>query len=112
MAAHCLAKHECHSRFIHTLYVLFDMDIVFDLSKNQVNLIKHGVSLLEAESLEWETAVVVEDARHSYGEQRMIGVGYIGNRLYVVVFVDRGSTRRIISLRKANQREVARYAET
>lgn len=88
------------------------MNIVFDPHKNQINLVKHGVSLLDAESLEWETAVVVEDARSSYGEQRMIGVGYIGNRLHVVVFVDRGVTRRIISLRKANQREVARYAET
>ena len=56
--------------------------------------------------------MVVEDARRSYGEQRMIGVGYVGNRLHVVVFVDRGATRRIISLRNANQREVARYAET
>ena len=49
------------------------MDIVFDPQKNQVNLAKHGVSLLEAEGLEWETAVVVEDTRRSYGEQRMIG---------------------------------------
>lgn len=87
------------------------MRVVFDPSKNLANLAKHGITLLEAESLEWETAVVVEDGRHQYGEQRMIGTGYIGNRLYVVVFVDRGVTRRIISLRKANLREVARYAE-
>lgn len=88
------------------------MKVVFDPSKNLANLAKHGIGLLEAESLEWETAVVVQDGRRSYGEQRMIGVGYIGNRLHVVVFVDRGVTRRIISLRKANQREVERYAKT
>ncbi len=88
------------------------MGIIFDPQKSQVNLTKHGISLLEAEGLEWENAVVVEDARRCYGEQRMIGIGYIGNRLHVVVFVDRGSTRRVISLRKANQREVVRYAET
>lgn len=38
-------------------------------------------------------------------------IGYIGLRLYYVAFVDRADGRRIISLRKANQREVKRYAE-
>jgi len=42
----------------------------------------------------------------------MIGIGYIGDRLFNVVFVERGEERRIISLRKANQREVKRYAKT
>ena len=31
--------------------------------------------------------------------------------LYYVVFVDRGAARRIISLRKANRREVKHYVE-
>lgn len=52
------------------------------------------------------------DQRHGYGELRMIGIGYIGYRLFNVVFVERGEERRIISLRKANQREVKRYANT
>jgi hypothetical protein len=42
----------------------------------------------------------------------MAGLGYTGDRLYFLVFVARGQERRIISLRKANQREVRRYAET
>jgi len=42
----------------------------------------------------------------------MAGLGYIGNRLCSVVFVDRAEERRIISLRKANQREVQRNAKT
>lgn len=41
----------------------------------------------------------------------MVAIGYIGLRLYVVVYVDRNGTRRIISLRKANSREEKRYAE-
>jgi hypothetical protein len=41
----------------------------------------------------------------------MAAIGYIGLRLYCVVFVDRPDSRREISLRKANQREVKRYAE-
>jgi uncharacterized DUF497 family protein len=41
----------------------------------------------------------------------MIGIAYIGLRLFVVVYVDRSEVRRIISLRKANRREINRYAE-
>ena len=40
-----------------------------------------------------------------------IGVGYIGLRLFCKVFTDRGDERRVISLRKANAREVANYAK-
>ena len=52
------------------------------------------------------------DQRRDHGEDRIAGLGYIGDRLFYVVFVARGEVRRIISLRKANQREVKRYAET
>ena len=61
--------------------------------------------------LEWETAVVFPDERTDYGEGRVAAIGYIGQRLYVVIFTDRGEERRIISLRKANAREIKRYAE-
>lgn len=88
------------------------MDIVFDPVKNIRNELKHGVSLAAADDLEWETALVAEDKRSGYGENRMIAIGYLGNRLHVVVFVDRDNVRRIICLRKANIREVARYAKT
>ncbi|MHB1618527.1 MAG: BrnT family toxin [Sulfuricella sp.] len=47
-----------------------------------------------------------QDARHAYGEVRMIGYALIRTRLYCVVFTERGEDRRIISLRKANPREV------
>jgi uncharacterized DUF497 family protein len=42
----------------------------------------------------------------------MCAIAYFGERLYYVVYVDREEVRRIISLRKANLREVKRYAET
>ena len=65
---------------------------------------------------EWETAVVWPDTRRDYGEARMVALGYIGLRIMALVFVDRPpeqpTERRIISLRKANTREVKRYAET
>lgn len=46
-----------------------------------------------------------------YGEPRQCAIAYIDLRLYHVTFVDRGEVRRIISLRKANRKEVNRYAE-
>jgi uncharacterized DUF497 family protein len=47
----------------------------------------------------------------AYSELRMCAIAYIGNRLHYVVYVDRDSARRVISLRKANLREMKRYAE-
>ncbi len=55
--------------------------------------------------------IVAPDDRFDYGEVRQVAFGRIGGRLFVCVFVDRGSTRRIISLRKANSREVKRYGQ-
>ena len=53
----------------------------------------------------------MDDRRRSYGEHRKIGYALMGSRLFCVVFTDRRGIRRIISLRKANNREIARYAE-
>ena len=50
--------------------------------------------------------------RQSYAENRQISFGYIGERLFNVVYVDRLFVRIVISLRKANQREINRYAQT
>lgn len=88
------------------------MDITYDSTKDAINTNKHGVSLRLANQLEWESAVIWPDTRKDYGEPRMAAIGYIGLRLYYVAFVDRDNVRRIISLRKANQREINRYAET
>jgi len=85
---------------------------IFDPLKDQINILKHGVSLSEAFKFEWDSSISWPDHRLNYGENRILGLGYIGNRLFFIVFVDRDQQRRIISLRKANQREVRRYAET
>lgn len=72
---------------------------------------KHAVSLSAAEDLEWDVGLVWDDTPKDYGEPRGCGLVPMGPRLYHVVFVDRGRYRRIISLRKANRREVTRYAD-
>lgn len=68
------------------------------------------MSLVEATKLEWGWLLAGPDTRHEYGELRMVGYAPIGARVFCVVFVDHGDERRIISLRKANDREVKRYA--
>jgi hypothetical protein len=86
--------------------------ISFDPAKDALNIAKHGLPLSLAADLEWASALVWRDLRRDYGEVRMVAIGYIGLRLYQVVFVDRADERRLISLRKANVRETRRYAKT
>lgn len=89
------------------------MKLTFDPLKDTANIAKHGVSLGMAEELEWETLLCKPDTRREYGEPRQIGYVIAGDRLYCVVFVDRPADlpteRRVISLRKANSREVKHY---
>lgn len=87
------------------------MNTTFDSAKDASNFAKHGVSLALAAELEWDSAVTWPDTRRVYGEPRQCGIGYIGLRLFYVAFVDRADGRRIISLRKANPREVKHYAK-
>jgi uncharacterized protein len=87
------------------------MQIEFDPVKDASNQAKHGVSLALAAELEWDAALVWVDTRYEYGELRMIALAPEINVLYYVAFVDRGEVRRIISLRRANRREVKHYVE-
>lgn len=81
----------------------------FDPAKQATNVAKHGVWFSTADDFEWETAQVAVDGRQGYGEPRLIAAGLIGSRLHVLTFTLRENAVRIISLRKANQREVRRY---
>ena len=83
--------------------------IVYDPAKDAANFRKHGLSLARAAELVWDEAVIWEDVRHSYGERRLVGFVPLATRLCVVVFTDRDEARRVISLRKANDREIAAY---
>jgi uncharacterized DUF497 family protein len=91
------------------------MKITLDPSKDERNIAKHGVSLALASELEWDEMMAWPDERKDYGEGRMVGLAPLGDRVYCVVFVERPpehpTERRIISLRKANNREVRLYAE-
>lgn len=87
------------------------MYIEFDPVKDAANQTKHGVSLSVAGELDWEAALLWIDDRFEYGEMRMIALAPKTEILYYVAFVDRGEARRVISLRRANRREVKHYVE-
>ena len=87
------------------------MKCAFDPAKDRLNQAKHGVSLALAELLFAGVHTTIADDRFDYGEVRRVAFGRIQGRLFVCVFADRGEERRVISLRKANTREVNRYGE-
>jgi hypothetical protein len=81
----------------------------FDPARDAVNQAKHGASLALAEILFAAPYAPMEDDRFEGHEARAIAFGHIADRLFACVYLRRGGERRILSLRKANQREVARY---
>ena len=70
------------------------------------------MSLALAVELDWEAALVWVDARFEYEELRMIALAPKTAILYYLAFVERGAARRIISLRRANRREVSHYVQS
>jgi uncharacterized protein len=88
------------------------VEIEFDPVKDQINLLKHGVSLAAAANMDLERAIVIEDLRFDYGEMRFIAYAPIEDRLHVLWFTMRGTVLRAIGLRRANRRERQRYGQS
>ncbi len=81
----------------------------WDEAKRAETLLNRGVDFASIEYFDWESALHRISDRD--GEARWSTLGLIGNRVYHVVWTERGQTIRIISLRKANAREATRYVE-
>lgn len=81
------------------------MEIEFDPAKNDANIAERGLSFERAADFDFETAVVLEDTRHTYPELRLVAVGYLNHRLHVLCFTPITGGIRVISFRKANARE-------
>ena len=81
------------------------MDIEFDPAKDGTNIGKHGISLARAADLE-NTIVVVDDR---FEEKRFRIYGQIDGRNYCAAVTLRGSTVRVISLRRAHDKEMKRH---
>ena len=88
------------------------MQISFDLRKNERNFRERGLSFEAAARFDFESAVVHVDQRREYGEVRYVALGYLEDRLHVLCFTEEPDGIRVISFRRANDREVKRYAES
>jgi len=87
------------------------MELEWDEEKDRINRAKHGISLAEAVELDWEGGKRVADERKDYGEHRELIYANLGERLFVCIFARRDKFTRIISLRKANKREIMKYGQ-
>lgn len=82
------------------------MKISFDRAKRETTLNDRGRDFLDAGELFDGPNFRLVDDRHDYGEERIVTIGRLHRRIVVVVW-----TQHIISMRKANDREQARYGK-
>ena len=85
------------------------MQYEWDEGKRQQTINERGIDFADAERFQWDTANITIDDRFDYQEQRFVATGILDGRLHIMAFTMRGETVRIISLRKANKREVRDY---
>jgi uncharacterized protein len=86
------------------------MKITFDPAKRAETLRKRRIDFLDAESVFAGLTYTIPDQRFPYPEDRYITVGLLSGRMVIVVWTPVEHGRRIISMRKANDREQARYS--
>jgi len=87
------------------------MLIEFDPAKSADNRRKRGIGFERFADMELDRAISIEDTRREYGERRLRVLGFIDGRLHAAVITPRGEKIRVISLRRANRREVRNYAK-
>ncbi len=81
------------------------MLIAYDPAKRELTLQARDLDMAEAAMIFAGTHLTIPDERKDYGEPRFITFGTLDGRMVVAVWTKRGDTRRIMSLRKANDRE-------
>ena len=87
------------------------MRITYDPAKNQRNIESRGLSFDQVAEFEFSTALIHVDERLDYFETRYVALGFLQGRLHVLCFAEAPDGIRVISFRKANVREVSRYAK-
>lgn len=85
------------------------MEYEWNEYKRAVNITQHGVDFKDIESFDWATCLSILDTR--FEEPRYAALGLIGKRLYFVAYTIRVTNIRIISMRKANKREIRKYED-
>ena len=77
----------------------------WDEDKRQATLLLRGLDFVMVRDFDLSSARIDPDLRRDYGEERFKATGMIDGRLFIVIFTSRGERLRLISLRKANERE-------
>ena len=85
------------------------MEFSFDPDKRNWTLHVRGLDFARAAEVFDAETVTFPDLRLNYGEARFNTIGFLDGRMVVVAWTQRGHVRRIISMRKANDREQQRY---
>ncbi len=88
------------------------MRVTFDPAKNARNVAERGLPFTRVADLDWETAVLREDSRKDYGETRVLIAAHLDRRLHITVITIRGDAVHVISVRKANRKEIESYEQT
>ena len=93
------------------IYCYYDkyMGIEFDQMKRDIPLQQRGLDFAEAAEVFAGPVLTEQDDRSDYGESRFITLGVLNTRVVDLVWTPRGTFRRIISMRYANEREKNRY---
>ncbi len=86
------------------------MEIEYDHDKRDYTLHARGLDFARAREVFDGIHVTSEDCRYDYGERRYITAGLLDARVVVLIWTQRGSVRRIISMRYANDREKSKYS--
>jgi uncharacterized protein len=81
------------------------MRITFDSAKRDQTLRERGLDFKDAKYVFAGRTLDREDARADYGEVRMQTVGYLIDRMVMIVWTQRGVARHVISMRKCNAKE-------
>lgn len=85
------------------------MEISYDTAKSERNIAERELSFERAADFDFETANIWQDTRKPYPESRFVAIGFLDDRLHVLVFSETARGIRVISFRKANPREGAKH---
>ena len=85
------------------------MDVTYNPKQSARNVQERGLSFERALDFEFATATFILDDRRDYGEERWVAFGNLDGRLHVLCFVNKPDSIRVISFRKANEREGRKY---
>lgn len=85
------------------------MDLEWDEDKRLWTLFHRALDFADIEWFDPASLKTVPDLRNDYGEERFNTFGYLDGVLCIYCWTPRGSRTRIISMRKANDRERKKY---